>query len=135
MLTTADQNEFRKLLQGLQRRVRGDYEHLTDEALEPHPDSRSPTHMAELGTDAYEQELTLRAAASDERILEAIQTALEKIDKGSYGLCEGCLAQGKPATRSMIPRRRLREIPYTPNCIKCERDAETRGKRRTDEPQ
>lgn len=126
MLREKEIAEFHDVLVELEARVRGDYQHLTDEALEAHADSRSPTHMAELGTDAYEQEFSLRVAESDEQVLAAIRDALKRIKDGTFGLCEGCLAAGKPPSRAAIPKRRLREIPYARNCVACERDQEVR---------
>ncbi|CAK8994058.1 Uncharacterized WD repeat-containing protein alr2800 [Durusdinium trenchii] len=43
--------------------------------------------------------------------------ALKKIDEGTYGLCEGCLEEGKPASRSSIPKMRLKVIPYARLCV------------------
>ena len=54
-----------------------------------------PIHMADIGTDNYEQEFTLGLMQSDETTLAAI----EKIEDGVYGLCEECapLRSARPA--------------------------------------
>ncbi len=104
MLSADELNDFHERLLDLETRVRGDYEHLTDEALDLQIDSRSPTHMAELGSDAYEQELTLRVAESDERILDAIRSALQRMEEGTYGICQGCVGKGKSPTKAVIPK-------------------------------
>jgi DnaK suppressor protein len=126
MLTEQDYPAFRDLLRKVEARILSDYQHLTDEALENFHDSRSPQHPAELGTDAYEREFSLRIAESDRHVLEEIHDALERLDKGSYGLCEACLAAGKSNSRAVIPKTRLKEIPYARNCIDCEREREAR---------
>lgn len=126
-LKKAEINEFRKLLLILQARVRGDVEQLTDEALdhsEGGGDSRSPTHIAELGTQNYEQDFALRVVESDREVLDEIQAALDRIDEGTFGQCESCRKEGKPPSKSGIPKRRLRAIPYARNCIECERKRE-----------
>ena len=123
----SEMKEFKELLLSLRARLRGDVEQLTAEALsgsEGNGDAKSPTHLAELGTDAYEQDFSLRFVESDQEILNEIQVALKKIREGSYGLCEGCIEEGKTKARSRIAKPRLRAIPYCRNCIKCERKRE-----------
>ena len=123
----AELESFRVMLIDLQARVRGDVRQLTDEALsgsEGNGDSRSPTHLAELGTDAYEQDSSLRFVENDQEILEEINAALKRIEEGTFGQCEGCREDGRPPSRSGIAKTRLRAIPYARNCIECERKRE-----------
>ena len=123
----AELESFREMLLDLQARVRGDVRQLTDEALsgsEGNGDSRSPTHLAELGTDAYEQDFSLRFVENDQEVLEEINAALQRIENGTFGQCEGCLEEGRPPSKSGIANTRLRAIPYARNCISCERKRE-----------
>lgn len=46
----------------------------------------------------------------EEKILYAIEEALIRIDKGTYGVC-GCKAE--------IPEGRLRAMPYADKCMSC----------------
>lgn len=46
------------------------------------------------------------------RIAHAIETALRKIEEGTYGTCERCSCK--------IPAPRLKAIPWTPHCIACQ---------------
>lgn len=124
MMSDKDLKRFQQLLIDFGARIREDYQHLTHEALDAHADSRSPTHLAELGTDAYEQEFSLRFAETDQHVLEEIEAALERIRDGSFGMCEGCVAAGRPPSKSRIPKTRLREIPYARNCVSCELERE-----------
>lgn len=124
MMSDTDLKRFQQLLIDCGARIRSDYQHLTHEALDAHADSRSPTHLAELGTDAYEQEFSLRFAESDQHVLEEIDAALGRIKDGSFGLCQSCLAAGQPPSKAKIPKTRLREIPYARNCVVCERTRE-----------
>jgi DnaK suppressor protein len=130
MMSEQDLQRFQQLLVESGARIRSDYQHLTDEALEAPTDSRSPQHLAELGTDAYEQEFSLRFAESDQRVLEEIDAALRRIKDGTFGICEGCQAAGKPLSKCRIPKTRLREIPYARNCVACEREREQEQVRR-----
>jgi len=108
---------FKEMLVLLRARLRGDFNNMADHALkrtrsESAGDlSSMPIHMADLGTDNYEQEFTLSLMHNEEVVLEQIDGALERIEAGNYGICTGC--EGK------IPKTRLKVIPYTPHCVKC----------------
>lgn len=113
---------YKTKLLSLRKRLRGDVTNLADAALkktrmEASGDlSAAPIHMADVGSDAYEQEFTLSLMEADEDTLGQIDAALERIRQASYGTCEDC--NGK------IPKARLDVIPFTPTCVKC---AEKRG--------
>ena len=122
-----DSQRFKDLLLVLKARIRGDVEQLTDEALAGHDGAagqNSPTHIAELGTDAYEQDFALRFVENDQEVLDEIEAALVRIDSGTYGVCQSCLEAGRAPSKSQIPKTRLKAIPYARNCIECERKRE-----------
>jgi DnaK suppressor protein len=60
----------------------------------------------------------------DQGVLEEIEDALKRIDKGTFGLCEGCLEQGKPPSKAAIPKARLNAVPYARYCVECARKRE-----------
>ncbi len=127
MLKKTELAEFRQLLLALRARIRGDVQHMQDEALdrpENGGDSKSPTHLAELGTETYEQDFALRRVENEQEVLEEIDEALRRVDAGSFGLCMACQEQGKTPAKSLIPKARLRVIPYARNCVECERKRE-----------
>jgi DnaK suppressor protein len=122
--------EFRDLLEEMQSRLRGDVRQLTKEALgsdrqDGGGDSKSPTHMAELGSDTFEQDFTLSLAANEQETLGEISAALQRIKDGTFGLCEICTKDGKTAAQSAIPKPRLRAIPYARTCVDCARKRES----------
>jgi DnaK suppressor protein len=119
MLNRKDLEQFRELLLTLQARLRGDVQTLTSGALGAASESKSPTHMAELGTETYEQDFSLRVMESDQEVLKEIRAALKKIDDGTYGICEGCVEQGRPPSKCWIPKTRLRVIPQSRFCVAC----------------
>jgi DnaK suppressor protein len=80
--------------------------------------------MAELGTDTFEQDFSLGVMERDQDALQEIEAALKRIEKGTYGLCEACVAEGKPPSRSGIPKTRLKAVPHARNCVACERKRE-----------
>ncbi len=127
MLKKSELEEFRKRLLELRARLRGDIEYLTESALdrgETGSDTRSPTHIAELGTDNYEQDFALRFVENEQETLAEIDAALQRIEDGTYGLCEMCLEAGKPKSKAAIAKARLRAIPFARNCVECERKRE-----------
>ena len=73
--------------------------------------SRMPIHMADIGSDNYEQEFSLSLIENEGAALAKIQASLERIEDGTYGACEEC--GGK------IPKTRLNAIPYATLCVKC----------------
>src|SRR6266852_734470 len=92
-MNKAEQDTYRKSLLFLRDRHNSDVTHLTDEALRrteggaPSNLSNMPIHMADLGTDNYEQEFTLGLVEKDRVLLREINQALAKIQDGTYGIC------------------------------------------------
>lgn len=74
--------------------------------------------FADAGTATFERERDLSLANNIKDLLEKIERALEKIDDGTYGLCERC---GEP-----IEPARMKALPYALLCIK---DAQAEGRR------
>jgi DnaK suppressor protein len=67
--------------------------------------------MADQATGNNEVHIALRLKQTDAKILQAIEEALVRIEKGTYGVCRDC---GEP-----IAEARLRAIPWTRVCITC----------------
>jgi DnaK suppressor protein len=127
MLKKNELETFKDLLLSIQTRLRGDVRQIADGALDRNNGSgsrKNPTHNADVGTDAYDQDFSLRTVENEQETLEEIGEALSRIDEGVYGLCESCSNEGKPKSRAMILKTRLKAIPYTRNCIECERKRE-----------
>ncbi|MEX0585792.1 MAG: TraR/DksA family transcriptional regulator [Pirellulales bacterium] len=109
--------EYKALLLALRARLRGDVTAMADTALKRNREqaagdvSSMPIHMADLGSDNFEQEFTLSLMETEEDTLAAIEAALVRVEDGAYGACEEC--------EGPIARSRLQAIPYTPLCIKC----------------
>ena len=127
MLKKTELEDFKRLLLVLRARVRGDVRQMTDEALDRNEngsESKSPTHLAELGTETYEQDFALRRVENEQGVLDEIEEALERVENESFGICAGCQEAGKTVSKSLIPKARLRVIPYARNCVECERKRE-----------
>lgn len=81
--------------------------------------SHLPQHMADQGTDAYEQALSLDLAQVDRNLVREIDEALGRIEAGSFGVC---MLTGKP-----ISKERLDELPWTRFTIEAARERERRS--------
>lgn len=73
-------------------------------------------HMADVATDTYDREFSLGLASNERRFLYELDDALKKIGEGTFGVCEDC--------ESLIPKTRLKAIPYARLCIKCQEKRE-----------
>ena len=125
MLSDEEIEQFRVMLRSIQARVQGDVAQLEEEAFSgKESDHGSSNHMAEMGTDAWDLDFSLRMVENDEEFLKEISTALGKIDEGTFGLCEACLEAGLSEHKAKIPKARLKAIPYARNCVSCERKRE-----------
>ena len=129
-MKAAEMKVFKAALESIRSRLRGDVSAMANVAL-GHSRSETngglsnmPIHMADIGSDAYEQEFTLRRVENEQEVLEEIEEAFERINDETFGVCVSCREAGRPAARSMIPKTRLREIPYARNCVECERKRE-----------
>ena len=120
-LTDDDLQKFTELLLRKRAELAGDVDRLTREALNTkgagHGErSAMPIHMADLGSDNWEQEFTLGLIANERALVREIDEALERIEKRTYGVC---IATGKRITKA-----RLRAKPWAKYCIEYARARE-----------
>jgi DnaK suppressor protein len=112
-MSAKDLKYFKELLMLKRSELLGNVSYMEKDAL--HEDrsdlSNMPIHMADMGTDSYEQEFTLELMDSERRIITEIDEALTRIDNGTFGVCE--------YNGEMIPRPRLEAIPWAKYCVAC----------------
>ena len=77
------------------------------------------THLADLGTDSFEQSADLGLAEQISRTIADVDRALDRIEEGTYGVCRGC---GKA-----ISIERLEAIPSAARCAQCQSAVEREG--------
>src|SRR3954471_6732160 len=118
-MTRAEIDKFRRRLLALKKRLGGDLSEMEAEALRPIGGesggglSDVPVHPADLGTENYEEELTLDLIENEDQILREINDALARIEQGTFGRCENCHRE--------ISSERLEALPYARYCIRCAR--------------
>lgn len=115
-LAPKDLEALRALLEHLRDVLRGDIHALESSALGSDAPKVAPDSPAEGGSDAFSQEFSLQLLARDEQTLGEIEEAIERIDAGTYGLCEECGVA--------IPKARLQTVPHARCCVECQRSLE-----------
>ncbi len=116
-MKAAELKVFKTTLEAMRSRLRGDVSTMADAALRKTRSEASgdlssmPIHMADIGSDAYEQEFTLSLMANEEDTLAMVEQALQRIRDRKFGVCEEC--------ESVISKKRLEAIPFASLCIRC----------------
>lgn len=103
---------WKDLLISLRHRLLQEGSHLEEEGLKALEQEVSVDHMADFGSDSYEQETTLQLIETNSLSLRDVDNALKRIEQGTYGLCEDC--------ESLIPSARLTVLPHARYCIACQ---------------
>ena len=120
MSTTIDTEHFRTRLQEERKRVKEAIDYLHEEnpgnVQDETQDSTADNHPADVATVTFDRELDYSLEENEERLLEAIDAALGRIDDGTFGICSTC---GQP-----IGKERLEALPWTTQCIDCKRKEE-----------
>jgi DnaK suppressor protein len=82
-------------------------------------DSYYGNHLADTASDMFEEEKALALEAHLSGLLAKVEAALERIEHGTYGICERC---GQP-----IEPERLEALPYATTCLACSSEATKAG--------
>lgn len=75
--------------------------------------SNYDNHPADIGSETFEREKDLGLKDNTFTLLKQVDDALEKIESGSYGVCQKC--------GNRISEERLEVVPYTSFCEKCKK--------------
>jgi RNA polymerase-binding protein DksA len=115
--------KYRELLKAKRAELLGDVANMSGGSYEKGSGnlSHTPQHMADHGTDNYDQEFTLGLVEFERRLLNEIDEALQRIEDGTYGICQ---LLGRP-----ISAARLQAKPWAKYCIEAARQLEQAGRR------
>ncbi len=125
-MKVAELTQYKRLLLDLRKKLVENVNSMEDEALGKSGQDASgdlsnvPIHMADVGTDNYDRDLTIGLIQNGEEELRAIDEALERIGNKSFGTCVEC--------EKKISKARLTALPYVKNCIECQREEEETDK-------
>lgn len=101
-----------ELLSGAERAVNG----MSGSKEDNFPD---PGDRASLETD---RNFLLRVKDRERKLISKVKEAIERIDEGTYGICELC--------GEKIGAKRLKVRPVTTCCIECKKEEEEQEKQR-----
>ena len=68
-------------------------------------------HMADAGTDSFEQEKNYILMGRESDYYKKLEVALDRIDDGIFGVCNICA--------ELIPEERMLEVPNATKCVGC----------------
>ena len=101
----------RGLTKEMQGRVKGETEGVKDEGRDTY----------DLASDERDREINFILNDREREKLVAIDEALQRIKDKSYGICESCEGE--------IKLGRLKVLPFTRLCVKCQEENEKESKR------
>lgn len=105
------QETKKQLLKEMQGRVKGETEGVKDEGRDTY----------DLASDERDREINFILNDREREKLHAIDDALQRIKDKTYGICESCEGE--------IQLGRLKVLPFTRLCVKCQEETEKESKR------
>jgi len=124
-MTGEGQENYRQRLVDLAARLRSDEVGMVDDALRHTGGDSSgnlsnvPLHLADQGTDSFEQEMSASLLKNERAIQREVAAALDRIERGVFGRCERCDKE--------IGKGRLEAMPHARYCVDCAQNAEADG--------
>jgi DnaK suppressor protein len=123
--TKPELKRYRQLLLDARREALRSSQGLADEALKASGQDFSVDHMADHGTDNFDQDFSLSLLEGESELVRDIDDAIAKIDGRSdlpYGLCETCADEIADRGESTTPdpwiaKGRLDALPYARLCV------------------
>ena len=133
--TKTELKKYKDILQRQLATLRGDVGSMRDEALRASEQDASVDHLADQGTDNYDQGFMLGLIENEEETIKLIEQALDRIDgqgDWDFGACPMCLEESentKPAKGAAkkkakgkadgwIPKARLEYLPWARYCVR-----------------
>jgi len=111
-------NKFRKTILAKMEEVSHDMDDIKDGILDKgnpkaglSQDSVYSVHMADAGSDSFEQEKNFMLMSRESDYYKNLSLALERIDKEEFGVCKIC--------SGLIPEERMLEVPNATKCVGC----------------
>ena len=111
-------NQFRKSIEKRMEEIAEDMGDIHDGILDNSNDSEGSSqesvfsvHMADAGTDSFEQEKNYILMGRESDYYKNLEVALDRIDDGIFGICKICT--------ELIPEERMLEVPNATKCVGC----------------
>ncbi len=131
--TKTDLTKYRKLLEEQLAILKGDVGSMRDEALRASEQDSSVDHLADQGTDNYDQSFMLSLIENEEETIQLIEEALDRVDGNGewpFGACSMCLEKAEAGEMKKadvwIPKERLQYITWARYCVQHQAEVERR---------
>ncbi len=112
IMNTEEMERFRQLIMKKKADIFSQLGYLRTVNENPAKTSSNPLHVEDEVSDTIEREIAYNLAHREENSLKHLNEALERISKGTYGVCQTC---GED-----ISKFRLEAVPHATQCIKCQ---------------
>ena len=110
--------QFRASIEKRMEEIAEDMDDIHDGILDNGNDSEGSSqesvfsvHMADAGTDSFEQEKNYILMGRESDYYKNLEVALDRIDDGIFGICKIC--------EELIPEERMLEVPNATKCVGC----------------
>lgn len=111
-LTKAEVSKFKKRLEEMRDKIRSSLQLSTAEVKKPEEATGYSQHQADQGTDDFDRKINLEVANKEFQVLRQIERALEKVQEGTYGICD--------ISGEEILKARLEAMPYAVTTVKAQ---------------
>lgn len=115
-LTQSQIESFKKKLEAMRLQLNISLKGSAAEVKKPDEATGYSQHQADQGTDDFDRTISLEVTTREFGLLKQIERALEKIDEGTYGICD--------ITNEEIPLPRLEAVPYATMTVKAQEKLE-----------
>lgn len=116
MATQTETEQIRRRLHEERESLSAQIEALRIDTLDQADDYGSGHHYGDDATDLFLRERNIPLRSNAEDLIAEIDTALARLDAGTYGACARC---GQP-----IGAERLAALPYATLCLRCKQESE-----------
>ena len=115
-LTQTEIDELKQMLLEMKSQLQESIEGNVRDVRSPEESRGYSQHQADEGSNDFDRKMSIQLTAEEVQLLKKIDYALQKIEEGTYGICE---VTGKP-----IPKQRLQVIPYAVVTVEAQERAE-----------
>ena len=111
-LSKTDVQRYKKRLEEQKDQITHSLQTSTKEVKKPDEATGYSQHQADQGTDDFDRRISLEVTSHEFQLLRQIERALEKIQEGTYGICD--------ISGDKIPPARLDAMPYATTTVKAQ---------------
>lgn len=115
-LSKTDVQKYKKRLEEMKGQISHALSNCTAEVKRPDEATGYSQHQADQGTDDFDRRINLEVTSQEFQVLRLIERALEKIQDGTYGVCD--------LSGEEIPKARLEAMPYASTTVKAQEKLE-----------